>query len=183
MLGAPAGSSPTPAAPPPAALAAAPAAGGGPSAPLRARRVQAGQGGASIRPRRSPASPVSTAREEQAAATPHSLQLEGPPPPAQPAAFPPRSLLQWGGTCLFVAATGSNPERPPNLRARPSRSLGARRPQSRRQRLRWRPGQRQGRCWELGRRGGKSRENPPFSLPRPRRVPAHRLAPGCRQVR
>lgn len=125
MLGAPAGRSPAPLlllqllARPLSRQEAGPALRSCPS------RAQAGRGGASIRPRRSPDSPVSAAVRKRRQLLALGLRRSrgsgrALPRPSRRRLSHPRSHPQGGGICRFVLAAGSNPERRPSLGARPS---------------------------------------------------------------
>lgn len=125
MLGAPAGRSPAPLLL--LQLLARPLSRqeAGPAFPSCSSRAQAGRGGASIRPRRSPDSPVSAAVRKRRRLLELGLRRSrgsgrALPCPSRRRLSHPRSHPQGGGTCRFVLAAGSNPERRPSLGARPS---------------------------------------------------------------
>lgn len=91
----------------------------------------------------------------------------------------PRSLPPRGGTCRFVVAAGSNPERQPSPGARPPPLPRRLQSSNATPETEVETGTEAGKVPGAGPGGGKSRENPRSSLPRPRRVPAHRLPPAA----
>lgn len=148
----------------------------GPALRDRPSRAQAGRGGASIRPRRSPDSPVSARGPGGRGGGGGSRRALLRPPRrrlSHPRSLPPG----WAGPAGLSWPPAPTRSAGRALEPAPRLCLGARRSRTRSRSPRWRPGLRPGRCRELGRAGGKSRENPSFSRPRPS-PPLSNSAPG-----
>lgn len=185
MLGAPAGRSPAPPAPPLADRAAALAAGGGPRAPLlpllnsggvkrrlhppaafpgqsrqRGPRARSDSGGSSL-----------LASAEAAAA--------GGLSPARPDGFPkPRTLPQQGWDLPVRPGRRLQPGAPAEPRSPPPAApFDDRRSRMRHRKQRWRPHRGREGAGSWTREEGNLARTPSFSLPRPLRVPAHYPAP------